>query len=74
MCNLKWQWDCYESIARIRLVKTEKPSACVTAQISDSAVLPVVPSCVNKMSKNPVIQSRIRFRVSHAKTLMHVTI
>jgi hypothetical protein len=35
--------------ARIRLVKTENPSVCVTVncksvQISDSAVLPVVPS------------------------------
>jgi hypothetical protein len=27
MCDLKWQWDCYKSVARIRLVKTEKPSA-----------------------------------------------
>jgi hypothetical protein len=29
ICDLKWQWDNYKSVARIRLVKTAKPSACV---------------------------------------------
>jgi hypothetical protein len=30
MGNLKLQWDCYKSVARIRPVKTEDPSACAT--------------------------------------------
>jgi hypothetical protein len=30
MCDLKWQWDCYKSVAWMRLVKTENTSACVT--------------------------------------------
>jgi hypothetical protein len=29
MRDLRWQWDCYKSVARIRLVKTEQPSVCV---------------------------------------------
>jgi hypothetical protein len=29
--DLKWQWDCCNSVARIRPVKAENPSACVTA-------------------------------------------
>jgi hypothetical protein len=28
--DLKCQWDCYKSVARIRQVKPEKPSACET--------------------------------------------
>jgi hypothetical protein len=30
MCDLKLQWDCDDSVARIQLVKTENTSACVT--------------------------------------------
>jgi hypothetical protein len=63
--------ETYKSVARIRLVKTEKPSACATVNCivwnSGSAVLPVVPSCMNKVSINPIIQSRTRL-ISHAQT------
>jgi hypothetical protein len=43
----------------IQLVKTENPSVCVMANCkvsgnSGSTVLPVVPSCVNKVSINPI--------------------
>jgi hypothetical protein len=30
MFDSKCQWDCYKSVARIRLVKAENPSACAT--------------------------------------------
>jgi hypothetical protein len=30
LCNFELQWDCDESVARIRLKKTENRSACVT--------------------------------------------
>jgi hypothetical protein len=29
-CEKKWQWNCYKSVTRIRLVKTKNPSACAT--------------------------------------------
>jgi hypothetical protein len=29
-CGFELQWDCYKSVARIRLVKTENYSACIT--------------------------------------------
>jgi hypothetical protein len=72
MYDLKLQSDGYKSVAKIRLVKTEKPSACVTVKCemcrSEIALLlPVVPSCVNKVSINPIIQSKPRL-ISHART------
>jgi hypothetical protein len=30
MCDMKWQWDCYKSVARIRLVKNKNSLACGT--------------------------------------------
>jgi hypothetical protein len=43
-CDLKWQWDCDKSVARIRLVKAENPNVCVT-NWKVCRILPVVPSC-----------------------------
>jgi hypothetical protein len=42
MCDLKWHWDCYKSVAWIRLVKAENPSACaaVNCEVCRSAVAP----------------------------------
>jgi hypothetical protein len=69
MCDLKLQWDCYKSVARIRLVKIENPSGCVTVNCNSySAVLPVVPSCVNKVSRNPIQNPPCK---SRAKPLTH---
>jgi hypothetical protein len=57
-------------------VKTENPSACVTVKYnvcgnSGSAVLPVVSSCVNKASINPI---QNLFYKSRATPLPFVTI
>jgi hypothetical protein len=30
ICDLKWQWDCYQSVAWIRLTKTKNICECVT--------------------------------------------
>jgi hypothetical protein len=53
-------------------VKTENTSTCVTVNCkvrgnSDSAVIPVVPSCVNKLSIISIIQAKTRL-ISHAQT------
>jgi hypothetical protein len=32
ICDLKWELNCYKSVAWIRLVKTENLSACVTVK------------------------------------------
>jgi hypothetical protein len=52
-------------------MKTVNPGACVTVKCkmcgnSDSAVSPVVPSAVNKVSINPIIQSKTRL-TSHTQ-------
>jgi hypothetical protein len=50
ICDLKWHWDCYKSVAWIRLVKMKNPSACVTVNCkvcrsTIARLLPVVPIC-----------------------------
>jgi hypothetical protein len=54
-------------------VKTENPSACngelESMQISYSAVLPVVSSCMNKVSINSIIQSKTSSYTSHNNPL-----
>jgi hypothetical protein len=65
--------ETYKSVARIRLVKTENLSVCATVncKVCRSAIallIPVVPSCVNKVSKNPIVQSK-NPSISHAQNL-----
>jgi hypothetical protein len=65
------------AVARIRLVKTENRSVCaaLNCKVCRSAIalyLPVVPCCVNKVSINPIIQSKTRF-TSHAQSPLHMT-
>jgi hypothetical protein len=65
MCNLKWQWDCYKSVVRIRLVKTENPSVCAAVNCkvcrpAQALYLFVVPSCAYKVSINPIHNSKPR--------------
>jgi hypothetical protein len=52
MCDL----ICYKCVSRIRLVKTENSSACVT--VNCKLFRSAIPSCVYKVSVNPVIQCR----------------
>jgi hypothetical protein len=52
MYEFRLQWDCDKSVARIRLVKAEYPSACATAKwkffrTAIKPIFPVVQSCVN---------------------------
>jgi hypothetical protein len=53
-------------------VKTENPSACLMVNCikcgnSGSAVLPVVPSCVNKVSIISIIQSKTPSIVTNSR-------
>jgi hypothetical protein len=38
MCDVKWQWDCYNSVARIRLVKSEKTCVVLNCKMCKSAI------------------------------------
>jgi hypothetical protein len=59
LCVLLWQWHCYKSTARIRLVKKENPTVCVmvNCEVCWSVIalqLIIVLSDVYKVSLNPI--------------------
>jgi hypothetical protein len=71
MCDLKLQWDGYISVARLRLLKIENPSAFVTVNCkvckSAIALYCLWSRVVNAWGAlNPIIQSGIRL-ISHAQ-------
>jgi hypothetical protein len=71
-CEKKWQWDCYKSVARIRLVRTGNPGACVTMNcnvyISVTALYCLQSRAVKASGAiNRIIQSKPRL-ISHATT------
>jgi hypothetical protein len=55
--------DCYKSVARNRLVKTDNPGVYAAVKYK-SAVLPLVPSSVYKVPINPIIQHKT-LSISH---------
>jgi hypothetical protein len=70
-----YKWDCDKSVARIRLVETENPSACGTVnwkacRIAVELYLPIFPSweCVRCKKSNHPIQN------PSYKSPLHVTI
>jgi hypothetical protein len=67
MYDLKLQCDGSKSVVRIRLVKTEGPSECVTLNSKVSAALHVFLSTLYKVSINPITQSK-HLLISHVQT------
>jgi hypothetical protein len=67
ICDLKLQWDCHKSVARLRLVRTEKPSPCVTLNWKVCRSV-IAPSCVRWNISNHPIQN------PSYKSPIHVTI
>jgi hypothetical protein len=55
MCDLKWQWDCYKSVARIRLENTENCKSVIALYCLQSRVVWM------GVSMNPIIQSKTLF-------------
>jgi hypothetical protein len=71
-CEKKWEWDCYKSVARIRLVKNGSPGTWVTVNcnvcISVIALYCLQSRVVNASGAiNRIIQSKPRL-ISHAAT------
>jgi hypothetical protein len=58
MRDLKWEWDWYKSVARIRLVKTENSSVCVmvNCKVCGNSVSPLIACipeyCVQDVNKS----------------------
>jgi hypothetical protein len=68
---LKWQWRCYKSVARIRLVKTENIIVCVTVKWKCVDQQKRCVACSSELNVLSVIKSNHPIQNPHYTYTMH---